>query len=157
MQEHGIQALKKHTKCILTQFQNVFTLIFSLQTFLSQRIYYKTECAGDIKGWLTPVMMLASRHELICVRVSPVPRLVHPQLLPTPLSCCHVAMATWEGPAFTTPGSQRRTLVWGKGCGAVLVSVLDFFKCHFSIMWPKQTLVLRWQQKSQQKICWNLS
>lgn len=43
--------------------------------------------------------------------VSLVLRFVPPQLLPTPLSCCHVARDTWEGPAFTTPGSQRRSLV----------------------------------------------
>lgn len=59
--------------------------------------------------WL--LIISASRQADLCV--SPVSRLVPPQLLPTPLSCCHVAMATWEGPAFTTPGSQRRSLVWG--------------------------------------------
>lgn len=54
--------------------------------------------------------------QLRSLPVSCVCRLVHLQLLPTPLSCCHVAMATWEGPAFTTPGSQRRSSVWGEGC-----------------------------------------
>uniref|UniRef100_A0A1A7WGC0 PHD-type domain-containing protein n=1 Tax=Iconisemion striatum TaxID=60296 RepID=A0A1A7WGC0_9TELE len=57
---------------------------------------------------LEGLMMLAQTPADPCV--SPLPRPVHPRLLPTLLSCCHVAMATWEEPTFTTPGSRRRSL-----------------------------------------------
>lgn len=58
--------------------------------------------------------------------VSRVSRLVHLQSLPTVLSCCHVAMATWEGQAFTTPGrkrrKRRRSSVWGTVSGVTVVN-----------------------------------
>lgn len=93
-----------------------------------------TSCMAEhwsIGAWLAPAMMLASKTRAD-QWVSPVPRLVHPQLLPTPLSCCHVAMVTWEGPTSTTPGSQRRSLIWGEECCALLWVCL----CRgFSLVW----------------------
>lgn len=137
MQEHGMQALA----CLL-RIQKIDKMYISSvwecfhSDFMYANIYpdiFITEmnvpcaeltCMSEHRGitaWLTLLVMSASRQADLCV--SPVSRLVPPQLLPTPFSCCHVAMATWEGPAFTTPGSQRRSLVWGKGCCAILVYV----------------------------------
>lgn len=130
----------KNAKNIQNVYQLIFKMFsrrFSVFKPLSRRFELNIPCAEltscmserrGIRAWLTPVMMLAFRQAGLCV--SPVPRLVHPQLLPTPLSYCHVAMATWEGPAFTTPGSQRRSLVWGKG------GVVPSYSCVVLFSYP---------------------
>lgn len=102
----------------------MFSLWISVCKPLSRHIYLKTERSickiNFMHDWARSYQFLIDSCDDAGIQtqadlcVSPVPRLVHPQCLPTPLSYCHVAMATWEGPAFTPPGSQRRSLTWGK-------------------------------------------
>jgi len=101
--------LFKEYKTFIPSVWKMFSLIFCKLLFLRLNVRVSTEVS--VLDWL--LWWCWHLDELICV--SPAPRPVLPLLLPTLLTYCHVAMATWEGPACTTPGSRRRSLMWGKG------------------------------------------